>query len=101
VTLDLGAVRPVTEVRLQLRGLYGAYWFVPETVQLLASTDGEEFAPVASLGTLPREGAPYSPELLSMPVGREARFLRLRLGPSQHRGEPFPGTLELTEIEVY
>jgi len=100
VTVDLGRRASVAQVRLQFRGLHGVYWFVPGSVDVSVSDDGTTFRPAATTHELPREGAAYSPELLSLAVGRDARYVRVTLGRSQHQEEPYRGVLELTELEV-
>lgn len=100
VTVDLGAVKPVREVRLQYRGLYGQFWFIPTTITIEVSSDGVDWHYGLETDRVPVEATPYSPELWSYPVVARARYLRLTLGPSQHVMDPYPGVVELTEIEV-
>jgi hypothetical protein len=98
--LDIAKTVPVKEVRLQFRGIYGVFWFVPTTVGIEVSEDGKAFESVATPSDVPKEGDPYSPRLWPYPVGKSARYIRVNLGPSQHLAAPYPGTLELTEIQV-
>ncbi|HQK93438.1 MAG TPA: discoidin domain-containing protein [Armatimonadota bacterium] len=100
LTVDIGRRMEVAEVNLQLRGLYGAFWFVPESIDVSISDDGVVFRPVAGTREPPREGAPYSPEPVRIAIGQRARYVRVRLGRSQHQKEPYAGVLELTELEV-
>ncbi len=101
VTLDLGAVKPIKEVRLQFRGLYGTFWFIPTTITFEGSSDNQQFERVLVSDKVPKEGAPYSPDLWTYPLNRPARYLRLTLGASQHTGDQYAGIVELTEIEAY
>ena len=98
--LDLGKTAPIKEVRLQFRGIYGVFWFVPSSVGIEVSEDGKAFETVATSSDVPKEGVPYSPRLWAYPVGKSARYLRVNRGSSQHVSAPYPGTLELTEIQV-
>jgi hypothetical protein len=98
--VDLGRTVNIKEVRLQFRGIYGAFWFVPTTVSFEVSDDGKEFSSVATSQDVPKEGTTYSPRLWTYPIGKPGRYLRVNLGPSQHVAAPYAGTLELTEIEV-
>jgi hypothetical protein len=100
LTLDLGDTVPVAEVRLQFRGLHGVYWFVPESVSVQVSTDGERFDTAIADAKTPVEGDPYSADLWAYPIHAETRYLRLLLARSQHQGDQYAGTLELTEVEV-
>jgi len=100
VAIDLGKAVRVREVRLQFRGLYGVFWFIPTTVGLSVSPDGTTFAPAVVSERVPKEGAEYAPALWAYPLGQEGRVVRVELGPSQHVNEPYPGTLELVEVEV-
>jgi hypothetical protein len=101
VLLDLGKTISIKEAQLQFRGIYGVFWFVPTSVSFEVSEDGKQFKSVSTSQAVPKEGAPYSPRFWSYPIGKPARYLRVTLGPSQHVGKPFPGTLELTEIQVF
>jgi hypothetical protein len=101
VTIDLGEPVRVADVRLQFRGLHGVFWFIPESLEVQVSTDGAAFATIANTRDVPVEGSPYRPDLKLYPVGGEARYVRLVLGPSQHKGDQFAGVIELTEVEVY
>ena len=98
--LDLGKTAPIKDVRLQFRGIYGVFWFVPSSVGIEVSEDGKAFEAMATSSDVPKEGAPYSPRLWPYPVGKSGRYLRVDLGPSQHVAAPYLGTLELTEIQV-
>lgn len=100
VTVDLGREAQVEAVRLQFREIYGVFWFVPQDLAIEVSTDGGEFVTVLQTRDVPVEGTPYSPDFRSYPVGRPGRYVRIRLGPSQHTGDQYAGTLELTEVEV-
>jgi len=101
VTIDLGEVRTLREVRLQFRGIFGVYWFVPTSITIQASDDGESFTDVLTSDSVPKEGAAYSSALWSYAADCRCRFLRLVLGSSQHTMDPYPGVVELTEVEVY
>jgi hypothetical protein len=101
VTIDLGEPVRIADVRLQFRGLHGVFWFIPESLEVQVSTDGAAFATIANTRDVPVEGSPYRPDLKLYPVGGEARYVRLVLGPSQHKGDQFAGVIELTEVEVY
>ena len=100
VTLDLGEVLPLSEVRLQFRGLHGVYLFIPETLDIEVSTDGEQFALVPGQRAVPLEGDVYQADPWVYPIGTAARYVRLLLGKSQHTGDQFEGVLELVEVEV-
>ncbi len=100
VSIDLGKPAAIKEVRLQYRGIYGNFWFIPTTVSFAVSQDGVEWTDAGTSTQVPVEGTPYSPKLWAYPIGKEGRFVRITLGPSQHVAEPFPGTLELVEVEV-
>jgi hypothetical protein len=100
LTVDLGAIHAVREVRLQFRCIHGVYWFVPATVIVAVSDDGATFIPVSHSANMPREGTEYSPDFWTCRIGRRTRYVRVGLGPSQHTKPPFPGVLELTELEV-
>lgn len=100
LVVDLGESKAIKEVHLQFRGLYGVFWFVPSKATFAVSEDGKEYRPVTTTEDLPKEGNPYSAEFRKYAMDAKGRYVRLELGPSQHTGEPFPGVLELTEIEV-
>lgn len=100
LTVDLGAVQAIREVRLQFRCIHGVYWFVPAAISVAVSQDGAVFIPISNSAEVPKEGTPYSAGLWSCRLGRPARYVRVELGPSQHTKPPFPGVLEVTEIEV-
>jgi hypothetical protein len=100
VTIDLGQAAKVREVRLQFRGIFGVFWFVPVSVAVSTSPDGTTFSPAVTSDRVPKEGAEYAPALWSYPLGQEGRYVRIELGPSQHVQEPYAGTLELVEVEV-
>jgi hypothetical protein len=101
VTVDLGEAKQVNEVRLQFRGLYGTFWFIPSNITFEASLDSQQWETVLTTAKVPKEGAAYSPDLSSYPLGKQARYVRLTLGASQHVGDQYAGIVELTEIEVY
>jgi len=101
VTVDLGEVKQVREVRLQFRGLYGTFWFIPSSVTFEVSQDNRQWETALTTDKVPKEGADYSPDFWSYPLGKQARYIRLALGASQHVGDQYAGIVELTEIEVY
>lgn len=101
LTLDLGEPTPIADVRLQFRGIRSAFWFVPESVEVQVATEPEAFTTVLTSRDVPTEGDPYKPDLWVYPVGREARYIRVILGKSQHRGDQDEGTLQLVEVEVH
>jgi len=101
VVVDLGESKAIKEVRLQFRGLYGQFWFVPSSLAFEVSDDGERFQQVMTSQAVPKEGSEYSPDLRTCEIGMKGRYLRLTLGASQHVAPPYPGALELTEVEVY
>lgn len=101
VTVDLGEPTQIREVRLQYRGIHGVFWFVPEDLEFQVSADGQDFRTVARSSAVPVEESPYAADLRSYPIGAEGRYVRVLLGPSQHKGDQYAGTLELTEVEVY
>jgi len=96
ITLDLGDLLPLDDVRLQFREIYGVYWFLPSRVAVEVSDDGEHWAEAHVTEDLPKEGAVCSPDLLVCPLGRQARFVRVGLSGSQHKGDRWEGLLELT-----
>jgi hypothetical protein len=100
VVIDLGKPLPLKEVRLQYRGLYGTFWFIPTTLSFAVSADGETWEEAGSSEVVPKEGTPYSPAFWDYRLGKNGRFLRVSLGTSQHVGDAFAGTLELVEVEV-
>lgn len=101
ITIDLGQSHSLREVGLQFRNIHGVYWFIPQTVAFGVSDDGTQFAPAITSANVPKEGDQYSAEPWRYAIGKRGRYLRVGLGPSQHTGDPYPGLLELTEIEVY
>ena len=101
ITVDLGEAAQVGEVRLQFRGIHGVFWFVPESVAVQVSSDGDSFDTVIESRDVPSEGEAYTPDLWAYEVGREARCVRLLLGKSQHAGDQYAGIIELTEVEVH
>jgi hypothetical protein len=101
VLVDLGASREISEVCAQFRSIHARYWFVPTSIAVEISEDGQRFEQTAVSQDMPKEGADYSPKMWTCTVGKKGRYLRLTLGPSQHVGDAYAGTLELTEIEVY
>jgi len=100
VLVDLGREARVEAVRLQFRGIHGVYWFVPQHLAVEASANGTDFEAALKSSDVPVEGAAYSPDFWAYAIARPARYVRLQLGPSQHLGDEYAGTLELTEIEV-
>jgi hypothetical protein len=100
VSIDLGKPTAIKEVRLQYRGIFGQFWFIPTTVSFAVSRDGHEWTDAGTSSRVPVEGTPYSPKLWAYSLGKEGCFVRITLGPSQHVAEPFAGTLELVEAEV-
>lgn len=100
LVVDLGESKAIKEVHIQFRGLYGTFWFVPSKVSFAVSEDGKEYRTVAATEDLPKEGDPYRAEFRKYAVDAKGRYVRLELGPSQHTREPYPGVLELTEIEI-
>jgi hypothetical protein len=101
VTIDLGEAVRVKDVRLQFRGIHGVFWFVPESIEVQVSTDGEHYETVTAGGKTPVEGDAYKADLWSYEIGGEARHVRLLLGKSQHKGDQYEGTIELTEVEAH
>lgn len=101
VTIDLGQSHDLREAGLQFRNIRGVYWFIPQSVTFEVSDDGIEFAPATTSTSVPKEGGNYSSALWRYAIGKRGRYLRVRLGPSQHTGDRYSGLLELTEIEVY
>jgi hypothetical protein len=101
IVVDLGQVVPIKEVCLQFRGLHGVYWFVPKNVTLAVSDDGEKFETVGQSAEVPLEGSAYSPQFYAYGIGKIGRYVRLELGPSQHVGDQWAGSLELTEVQVF
>lgn len=116
VTIDLGTVTEIREIKLQFRNIEGKFWFIPSEVTFLTSQDGAAFAPLSitfvdadgtALGPfvtcshLPKEDSPYiSAFWRYRTAGAEGRYLRIDLGRSQHQATPYAGTVELTEVEV-
>ena len=101
VTIDLGKTVQVGEVKLQYRGIRDAYWFVPEALTFEVSADGEAYREALTSTDVPVEGDTYSPDLWTYSIDAEARYVRVGLGKSQHAGDQWTGSLELTEIEVH
>jgi len=101
VVVDLGASVSIGEVRLQFRGLYGVFWFLPESTGFDVSDEGETWTAALDTRDVPHEGDAYLGDLRRYSIGKPGRYVRVRLGPSQHRGDRWAGCIELTEIEVY
>jgi hypothetical protein len=76
------------------------YWFIPETLDIEVSTDGERFALVPGQRAVPLEGDVYQADPWVYPIGTAARYVRLLLGKSQHTGDQFEGVVELVEVEA-
>ncbi|MBI2302479.1 MAG: discoidin domain-containing protein [Armatimonadetes bacterium] len=100
VVIDLGKPVNITQVRLQFRGLWGKYWFIPANLGFAVSADGEQFEDAGAADRVPREGDPYDAKPWAYDIDRPGRYLRISLGPSQHLGDQYAGTLELVEVEV-
>ena len=100
VTVDLGKPVGVKQVRLQYRGIYGQFWFVPEHLSFSVSQDGTHFEEAGATQHVPKEGTEYLPQLWAYDIGKAGRYVRIELGPSQHTGDQYTGSLELVEVEV-
>jgi hypothetical protein len=101
ILLDLGERTEIKEVRLQFRNLQGKLAFLPSSVALAVSDNGRDFETLLSSDQVPKEGAPYSPQLWPYPIGRAARYLRVSFGPSQRTTDFYPGLIELVELQVF
>jgi DUF1680 family protein len=101
ILLDLGETKEVGSVALQFRKIDGKYAFITKEISIDISADGENFTEQPASTVVPGEGDNYSPTFWEYPVNAQARFLRIRLGPSQFKGaKQWLGMLELTEIRV-
>lgn len=101
ILLDLGETKEVGSLALQFRTVAGKYIFVTKEVSIGISEDGKKFTELPSSTVVPGEGDNYAPAFWDYPVNAQARFLRIRLGPSQYKGsKQWLGMLELTEIRV-
>jgi hypothetical protein len=107
VQVDLGRPLPVADAALQFRAAAGKngwyyYQFLPAKVTVEVSLDGAAFeAVVRDSRDVPVEGQLYKPWFYRYPVGRTARYVRVRLGPSQAVEGPLAGCIQLSEVRVH
>ena len=101
ILLDLGAAKEVGNLGLQFRNVADKYIFITKEVSIDISEDGKKFTEQPTSTVVPGEGDNYSPTFWEYPVNAQARFLRIRLGPSQYKGsKQWLGMLQLTEIRA-
>lgn len=98
--VDLGEPQPVREIRVWYRNLSGEYGFVPRTVAVLLSDNGQEWrTAMPSSSAVPKEGSAYLRTPSRYEVNGQGRFVRLLFeNGSQRVGSR---VVELTEVEVY
>ncbi|MCF7818182.1 MAG: sulfatase-like hydrolase/transferase [Kiritimatiellales bacterium] len=101
IILDLGEKKEVGDLTLQFRQVSDKYIFATKSVTVELSDDGKNFTELSTSTAVPEEGDSYSPAFWEYPVNAQTRYLRIRLGPSQHTNiKKWAGMLELTEIRV-
>lgn len=122
ITIDLAEEKDLESIALRFRSIGGVYRFVPSEVRFFVSADGTGFTPLKVLGIHPENTlrsehadyaspmvpAEYSPadpahrwEYTISPGPARGRYVKIVLGKSQCREEPWSGLNELTEIEIF
>jgi hypothetical protein len=104
--IDLGSVKPITEVAASFLQSHNSWIFLPLSVEVYTSDDGKNYTPAGvTFGSIPKAYESDQTSIYSIQLANSARYIRIKakstgICPAWHKGSGGKAWLFIDEVDV-